>query len=131
MYMNLCLLLTLTYLKSAEEFTINEKIYITNGTAFVNVSCGDVPYSAVAVEWFRHKEDQWVKMLKFYKTGHFKYYKNYSNHTYEPVNTYLIIKNIEHSNSSLFQCNSVGGSNYSYTTMLQVIGKLFLKYLLL
>ena len=125
--MNLCILLTLSYVESDEK--INNTVYIEDGSASVDLSCGEVPHSAFAIEWFIYKGAGWLKLLKFYHTNSGR--SNHSNTDYtkygisESVNTSLVINNIKLSDSALFKCGTVSGSViYSHTTMLQVVGKL-------
>ena len=128
MYMSLCLLLTLSAVESDDKFKINETIYTENGTASVDLSCGEVPQSALATEWFIKESDGWNKLLKFHHTNSeisIKFY-NYTNYDIsESVNTSLVVKNVQLSDSTLFMCGAAGGSNKSYEriTMLQVVGK--------
>ena len=128
--MSLCLWLTISAVESNQE--INDTIYIENGAASVNLSCGDVPQSAVAIDWFVYKSDEWLKLLKFYHTMSSHHLYSYNNAKYdigESVNTSLLIKNIKFSDSFLYKCGSAGGpSEHSYTTMLHVLGKSLLTY---
>ena len=128
MYMSLCLLLTLSAVESDDKIKINETVYIENGAASVDLSCGEVPQSAVAIEWFIKESDGWNTLLRFYHTNSeisTKFY-NYTKYDIsESVNTSLLVKNIKLSDSTLFKCGIRGGSKniYETTTMLQVVGK--------
>ena len=129
MYMNLCILLTLPYGESDEK--INKTVYIENGSASVDLSCGEVPQSSFAIEWFIYNGTDWLKLLKFYHTNSGRTNYSSSDSTEygisESVNTSLVIKSIKLSDSALFKCGAVGGSvGYSHTTMLQAVGKLLL-----
>ena len=126
MHMSLSLLLTLSTIESDEE--INKTVYIEKGSVSVDLSCGEVPQAAIAIEWFIYKRDEWVKLLKFYHNHKSKYSNSdYSKYGIsEAVKTSLVVKNIELSDSALYQCGSVGGILYSHTTLLQVVGKLLL-----
>ena len=133
--MSLCLSVTLSATKSKEEFKINETVYIENGAASVELSCGDVPQAAVAIEWFIYNTTElreWGKLLKFYHTnsGNHPYFYNATKYDIsKSVSTSLVVNNIKLSDSGLFMCGSLGGSNHSYMTMLQVIGKSLQIYL--
>ena len=135
-YISLGLLVTLSTVESVEQFKINETIYIENGTESVELSCGEVPQSAMAIEWFIHKSNEWRKLLKFYHinssdSSNPRYFNDPSKYDIsKSVNTFLVVKNINLSDTVLFMCGSLGGHfNHSYTTMLQVVGKLLLTYL--
>ena len=128
MYMSLCLLLTLSAVESDDKLKMNKTVYVENGAASVDLSCGEVPQSAVAIEWFIKESAGWNKLLKFYHTNSeisTKFY-NYTNYDIsESVNTSLVVKNIQLSDSTLFKCGIIGvPNNISETmTMLQVVGK--------
>ena len=134
--MTLCVLLTISSVVSDEE--IDETVYIENGTASVILSCGEIPQNSVAIEWFINKPSGFEKILKFYYTIRNmvpRYPGPYTKDKYdidESVNTTLVVKSIELSDDGLFQCGIVGGTGnaYSYTTMLQVVGKSLLTHLL-
>ena len=128
MYMSLCLLLTLSAVESDDKLKINKTVYIENGAASVDLSCGDVPQSAVAIEWSIEESNGWNKLLKFYHTNSEISTKLYNYTKYnisESVNTSLAVKNIKLSDSTLFKCGIVGGPNKNHETftMLQVVGK--------
>ena len=127
--MSLCLSVTLSAIESEKE--IAETVYIENGAASVELSCGDVPPSAVAIDWCIYNSNEWIKLLKFYHTqsvnlnnprySNDSYYKKYD--TSKSVGTSLVVKDIKLSDSALFKCGSAGGSNHNHMTMLQVVGK--------
>ena len=130
--MSLCLLVTLSAIESAEQCKINERVYIENGAAFAELSCGDVPQVAVGVEWFIYNSTEWVKLLKIYKTQPGSYEYNYDSTKYglsESVNMSLVVKNIKLSDSALFKCGSLGNSTHIRCIRLQVVGKSLLTYL--
>ena len=62
--MSLCLSVTLSAAESKDK--LNATVYIENGADFVELSCGNVPQAAVAIEWFIYNNTEWVKLLKFY-----------------------------------------------------------------
>ena len=105
---------------------INATVNIENGTKSVDLSCGEIPDNAVAIEWYI-KAGEWKRILKFYPTELPEYYNNYNEEKYgisESVNTSLIIRNIELSDSGMFICATTGGLlSYTYTTLLNVVGK--------
>ena len=114
---------------------INDTIYIDNGTESVDLSCGKVPPSATAIEWFLHNSKEWQMILKF---EHIKLdtvqqnAANYSRDKYdisESVPTSLVIKNIDLSDIGLFKCVTKGTvMAYSYTILLKVVGKFNIIY---
>ena len=116
---------------------INKTVYIENGTASVHLSCGKVPQSAITIEWFTDRNNEWNKILKFYHknpSNSPEYDDFYTKDKYglESLNASLVIKNIEISDDGLYQCGTARGAKeaYKYTTKLQVVGKLLLAYLL-
>ena len=133
MYMSLCVLLTLSAMESDEK--TNKRVYIENGSASVELSCGEVSESSFAIEWLMYTGVDWLKLLKFYHTNSDR--SNYSNSNYnkygisESVNTSLVVKNIKLWDSALYQCGSLGGSiTQTHFTRLEVVGKLLLTCLL-
>ena len=125
--------MTLSAVESVEQLKINETIYIENGAESVELSCGEVPLSAVEIEWSIRKSKERQRLLKFYHINS----SNSSNHQYfndsskyeisKSVNTSLVVKDIKISDNVLFMCLSLGAlSNHSYTTMLKVVGKFLL-----
>ena len=132
LFLSLCLVLTLSAVGYDGKLEINETVYIKKGAISTQLSCGNVHESVVAMEWFIYKDDQWEKIMKFYKNwGKCYYYNNVSENNYEGMNTSLLIKNIKLSDAVLFKCNSIGGLYMNtYTTKVQVVGKFSLKYLL-
>ena len=131
MYMSLCLLSTLSAMRPDEK--INDTIYIENGATSVNLSCGEVPQSAVAIDWFIYKSGEWVKLLKFYHTKSMIRHYSSNKTKYdisESTNTSLVVKNIKLSDSFFFMCGSAGGPIlYSYMNTLHVVGKSLFTYL--
>ena len=125
--------MTLSAVESVDQLKINETIYIENGAESVELSCGEVPLSAVEIEWSIRKSKERERLLKFYHINP----SNSSNHQYfndaskyeisKSVNTSLVVKDIKISDNVLFMCLSLGAlSNHSYTTMLKVVGKFLL-----
>ena len=128
-YISLGLLVTLSTVESVEQFKINKTIYIENGTESVELPCGEVPQSSVAIEWFIRKSNEWRKLLKFYHlnpsdSSNPRYFNDSSKYDIsKSVNTSLVVKDINLSDTVMFKCGSLGGHfNHSYTTMLQVVG---------
>ena len=125
--MTLFVLVTLSTLASPEECNENPvTVYIEDGAAFVELSCGEVPQSAVAIEWIIKKSAEWTKVLKFYHTepGHSQNIFNTTKYDIsESANTSLLVINIKPSDSALFKCISNGGSTHERCVMLQVVGK--------
>ena len=112
---------------------INATVYIQNGTQSADLSCGEVPDNAIAIEWYIKISNEWKRILKFYPNKPHRYPEYYYGHTEEKyginesVNTSLVIRNIEPSDSGLFMCATTGGKlSYSYTTLLNVVGKKYL-----
>ena len=109
---------------------INATVYSYNGTESVDLSCGDVPEMITGIVWYIKKLNEWKMILKFYHNKPDKppeHYNNYSIDKYdmsESMSTSLLVKNIEFSDTGLFKCRTRGGSlAYSYTTLLNVVGK--------
>ena len=126
----------------AEELDgeIDETIYIKNGTDTVDLSCGEVPPNALGIEWFLYKSNNFkIKMILKVHRNKFsrypKYYKGYTADKYgisKSVNTSLVVKNIELSDTDNYTCSTTGGAvDHKYTTSLQVVGKSLLIYLVL
>ena len=135
-YISLGLLVTLSAVESEELIKVNKTVYTENGTESVVLSCGEVPKSAVAIDWSIHKSNEWQRLLKFYhinprNSSNPQYFSDSSKYDIsKSVNTSLVVKNINLSDTVLFMCGSLGGPfNHNYTTMLQVVGKLLLAYL--
>ena len=136
LYISLGLLVTLSAVESVEQIKVNKTVYIENGTESVELSCGEVPQSAVAIEWFIRNSNEWRKLLKFYHLNpsdsiNPRYFNDSSKYDIcKSVNTSLVVKDINLSDTVLFMCGLLGGPfNDNYTTMLQVVGKLLLAYL--
>ena len=133
MYICLCLLLILPPVECDDKFEINETVYIEKGATSVDVSCGEVPQSAMAIEWSIYKSNEWRKLIKFYHTtpGTRHYFNESTKYDIsEFVNTSLVVKNIKLSDSALFKCGSTGKSIHERYILLQVVGKLSLIHLL-
>ena len=135
LYMSLCLSVTVSAVESEEEYKINETVYIGNGAALAELPCSKVPQAAVGIEWFIYTSTEWKKLLKFYHTnpvnsGNPKYCNDSTKYDIsQSVSTSLVVKNIKLSDSGLFMCGFVGGSNHTYTIMLKVVGKSLLTHL--
>ena len=127
MYITMCLLVTLSAMASKEEFIEKpETVYIEDGAASAELSCGEVHQSVLAIEWFIKESDEWRKVLKFYHTttGSPRYFNDSAKYDIsESVNTSLLVKNIKPSDSALFKCGSIGNSTYERYIKLQVVGK--------
>ena len=112
------------------ENDVNEIIYVENGTESVDVPCGKVPEKATAIEWFIKKSNQWSRIMKVYHTESRESQNPYIGHNgdkyeiSESLNTYLLVKDINFSDNSLFKCSATGRSLYSHITLLNVVGKL-------
>ena len=133
MYICLCLLLILPLVECDDKFKLNETVYIEKGATSVDLSCGEVPQSAVAIDWFIYKSNAWEKLSKFYHTKPGSLPKLNDSTKYDIskyVNTSLVVKNIKLSDSALFKCTSTGTSNYGRYILLQVVGKSLLIHLL-
>ena len=112
-----------------EEYA-NGTVFIENGVESVELPCGEVPKNAVAIQWSTFKSHEWRNILRFYPTTLERpllYYGGYTADNYgisESVNTSLVLKDIDHSENSLFRCITAGGGlAYSYTTMIKVVGE--------
>ena len=113
----------------ADDFK-NATIYIKNGTGSVDLSCGEVPEKATAIDWFIKKSNTWIRILKF---KHMKpntapqYYTNNSKDKYDistSVNTSLVVKNIVPMDIGVYKCSTRGGTqDYSYITLLKIEGE--------
>ena len=136
MYICLCLLLILPPVECDDKFEINETVYIEKGATSVDLSCGQVPQSAVAIEWFSYKSNEWEKLSKFYHTLPGSCPKLNDSAKYDiskSVNTSLVVKNIKLSDSALFKCSSTGNPGNDTSErhiLLQVVGKSLLIHLL-
>ena len=134
MYMVLWLLLILPPVESDDQLKINETVYIEKGATLVDLSCGEVPQSALAIEWFIYKNNEWIKLVKFYHTkpGSRQYFNDstkYDNSGF--ANTSLVVKNIQLTDSAWFKCSFAGtekATDKRYT-FLQVVGKTLIIYL--
>ena len=108
---------------------IHDTVYTENGTETVHLPCGEIPQYAHGIQWKMNKSNAWKKILKFYPSipdGLPKYF-NYTKDKYaisDSINTSLVVKNIDISDSGLFKCNSIGEKvDYGYIILLQVVGK--------
>ena len=134
-WMSLCLLQTPS--ARAFEGEINNIIYTENGTRSVVLPCGEVPWDIVAIEWFVYGNYEWDKILKFYyySPGSFpRYFYDDTSDKYglsESVNTSLVVKDVELTDTSFFRCSTSGNMHHLYTTLLQVVGESLLTYLVL
>ena len=103
--------------------TVNKK----NGTKTVDLSCGAVTDSFVAIEWARYISKQSKRILKIYNNTTEKHYNGNTSSKYgisETEPTSLLIKNIEISDTGYYICHTVGAQvEYKYTTLLHVVGK--------
>ena len=125
--MGLWLLKTTVSVSSNDD--IND-VYANAGVESIELSCGDVPENATLIDWNIKKSDEWKMILKF---EHIKpgtaaeYYYNYSQEKYdisESVHTSLVVKNVQLSDTGLFNCKTRGASQaYSYITSLKIVGK--------
>ena len=129
-----CVALWMLNTSSALEHNeyINATICIRNQTESVNLPCGNVPEKATAIEWFAKNLKEWERILKFYINTNrdIQYYNNYSREKYDisdSVNTSLVVMNIVPSSIGVFKCTASGGIvEYSYTTLLKIVGKFLL-----
>ena len=106
---------------------INATICVKTGRDSLDISCGKVPEEISAIEWFI-KTDERKRILKFYLNDKLlQYHSNFSRDKYDirvPANTSLVVKNIVPSDTGVFTCIANGGTmDYSYTTLLKVMGK--------
>ena len=112
------------------EDYINSTVYVDYGVQSVELTCGEVPKNAVAIQWSTFKFHEWKNILRFYPTTlerPLSYYEGFTADNYgisESVNTSLVVKDIGHLEKSLFRCITVGkGQPYSYTTLIKVVGE--------
>ena len=125
----LCMAVWLQQTQSVLKYDgkLNEKVYKKNGMETVDLSCGKVPESFVAIEWARYISNQSTKILKIYNDTTEKHYDGYTSSKYsisETEPTSLLIKNIEISDTGYYICHTVGEQvGYKYTTLLHVVGK--------
>ena len=129
--MGLLLLLTASAMEPKDD--INNTVCIDNETESVDISCGNVPETATAIEWFIKTSNGWKRIMKVDHTESGEFQKRiigHNEHKYdisESLNTYLVVRNISLSDNSLFKCSATGKSHtYTYTTMLKVVGKYYL-----
>ena len=108
----------------------NHTVSTEEGAESVELPCGEDTEKEVAIYWYMFKHNQWRNILKLFPTKPRKnitYYTGYTSDKYgvsKSVNTSLVIRNIDCSDTGLFRCESGGGqSTYSYTTLLKVLGK--------
>ena len=123
---------------ATESDGINDTVYIENGTESADLQCGEVPSNAIAIEWYLYKTDQLIRILRLNKNTPNRipeYYNGYTADKYgisESMNTSLVVKNIQLSDTGLFSCGIIGRSwAYGNYTILQVVGKSLLAYLVL
>ena len=111
-------------------------VYTENGTASVNLPCGEVAEDASTTVLYINKNDRWDKILEFgfmQARESPKYADGYSAVKYginKSVNTALLVKNIELSDIKTFGCRTKvrtkeATSNYidSHIIKLQVLSK--------
>ena len=119
----LCMLKTISAL---------DTLYTENGIESTYLPCGDVPENVPRIEWEKYESNGWRKILKFNPNTYgqrpwTKYFYNYTKDKFgisDSINTTLVVKHIDISKTGLFRCRTVGGDvDYSYTTLLQVVGK--------
>ena len=119
-----------TVLAAEVDDHVNITVHIHNGTESANLSCGEVPEHTTGIEWLMNKFNGWQRILKYYHNKPDRapeHYPKYSRDKYDiskSVKTYFVVKNIDFTDTGLYKCRTRGGSLvYSYTTLLQVVGK--------
>ena len=70
--MGLLLLLATSAVESEDD--INNTVCIDNETESVDVSCGNIPETATALEWFIKTSNGWKRIIRVYhnKSGEFQ-----------------------------------------------------------
>ena len=105
----------------------NGTCYTENGTESFHLPCGEVPDNVHGIEWQMYKFNKWRRILKFTNGEQPKNFPNYTEDKYgvsDSDKTTLVVRHIDISESGLFRCRTVGTDiDYSYTTLLQVVGK--------
>ena len=109
---------------------INDTVYIENGTESTQLSCGENPQNWFAIYWSKYKSDEWSDILKVYPNRPSKKIAYYEGHTAKKyaitgsLNTSLLVKNLDLSDTGLFRCRSAGGGVvYSYITLVKNVGE--------
>ena len=117
-------------LQTLSAVEIHDTVYMENGTESVHLPCGEISQYAHGIQWEMNKSNAWKKILKFYPSipgGLPKYFNYFSKDKYaisDSINTSLVVKNIDISDSGLFRCSIIGEEvDYGYITLLQVVGK--------
>ena len=126
-------------IQSAVEFDEKtpDTIFVKNGTESLDLPCGEISEDVIGIEWFMYKSYYLIKILKFYHTTSDTspiYYNGYTANKYgisDSVNTSLVVKRINLSDTGWFTCRTVGTVHYHHNTTITVVCKLLLKYLVL
>ena len=125
-----CLWLLLTLSSVELGVVISDTVYVVNGTESVDLSCGEVPDNANAIEWFMYRSGKNIKIFKYYHKTPGRIPKYYSGCTAEKYdishsgNPSMVLKNIKLADVDHYICVAIMGvGSHMHTTLLQVVGK--------